>query len=781
MQRENYYILLDLSIDPPENDLEIIEKAIQTKKVEWSRLRNHPTKGLQIQKFINMLPDIQKVMLDETLRNEEALAAEEFVKTDKESKISEIDGHIDILMGKGYIAKEDIVRLAEIHGISQSEINDRIASKKNVKYTRIDQQIGLRMGKGYITENELVKISKKNGMDVEEIRKRIRCPIIKDEKDAESLSIRPLDKSIEKALNDNLKVIGKISLYDFLGLTDNTELKRLQETAGKKKRDLSSVGKKDAIITAGVTLAGHCLTIFKNNETRIAYDVSLAKAKLSSLDSDINIAAINNKIRHEYFDALINKAMEFGMDEEEASGYIQSYCQKKKYRIEQKPEKKRRIIITTAVCALAAIIIIAGFFVFTNIHQKSVLKNEYQELVKKISAQTKPDQKIRMLKKYLTAHAENEYTADAKNRIITIESLVNKEKFNQIMNQADLLIQEHKLKDALALYNQHLSQNLNKEHKKITNKKIQDILALIEKRDYEELTTVSLKGEPDQKIRIFQDYFKNHPKGLHKEQVQTLINEMSGEYFIFAKKKLTAYEKNEKWEDCLRISQSYIAIYDNSNSDQLKQMIPLYQENIRNKMIYTSLVEKADKLGTRYGAASQIFEDYLEAYPDSSITPKIKQHIKRLDELISIQNINRATSAMRLQFAETKGRFVEKRPGVITDTKTGLMWSMVDSDNTHPDSCLTYDQGKEYIKTLTTGGFTDWRLPSPKELEGILKTSPVFPVNGKKSYWTNESYSGYSDGWQIQVATFSSEDSINWEVIRKNALECGTVRAVRKP
>jgi hypothetical protein len=263
MERENYYILLELSIDPPENDLKIIEKAIQAKKVEWSRLRNHPTKGLQIQKFINMIPDMQNVMFDEALRKKEAEEATESIESDKETKISEIDGHIDILMGKGYIAKEDIIRLAEIHGLSQSEINSRIESKKSVKFTRIDQQIGLRMGKGYITEDELVKISKKNAMDLAEVRKRVRCPIIKDEKEAENLSIRPLDKSIEKAINDNLNIIREKSLYDFLGLNENSELKQLQESAGKKKKRLAEVGKKDAVVTAGIALAGHCLTIFK--------------------------------------------------------------------------------------------------------------------------------------------------------------------------------------------------------------------------------------------------------------------------------------------------------------------------------------------------------------------------------------------------------------------------------------------------------------------------------------------------------------------------------------
>jgi hypothetical protein len=189
----------------------------------------------------------------------------------------------------------------------------------------------------------------------------------------------------------------------------------------------------------------------------------------------------------------------------------------------------------------------------------------------------------------------------------------------------------------------------------------------------------------------------------------------------------------------------------------------------------------ADKQGTDYASAVQIFKDYLEAYPESSITQKIKKDIKRLEELISIQNIDQAAKAMRIALSASKGRFVESQPEVITDTKTGLMWSLLDSDHVASDTCLTYEQGKKYVKALTTGGFTDWRLPSIKELAGIFQTSPAFPVNGKKSYWSSESYSGYSDGWQIQVATFSSGDSEHWEIVRKNSLECGAVRAVRKP
>ena len=781
MQRENYYIILDLPVDPPENDREVIEKTIQKKKVEWSRLRNHPTKGLQVQKFINMIPDIQKVMFDDALRENEAAAAAELLEAGREDKISEIDGNIDILMGKGFITKEDIIRLSEIHGISQSEINDRISAKQDGKYSRIDQLIGLRMGKGYILEAEVARMAKKHSMGVEEIRKRIRCPIIKDEKEAENLSIRPLDKSIEKIINDNLKIVAKKSLYDFLSLNENAELKQLQEKAGKKKKSLSAIGKKDAVVTAGLTLAGQCLTIFKTNETRIAYDVSLANAKLAALDSDINIAAINNKIRHEYFDALVARAIEFGMDAEEAVAYIQAFCQKKKYRIEKKPEKNRRLLIIAAASVIAILVIIAGFITFSKIHHAKALKSEYQQVVKKVNTQTVPDQKIALLKKYITTHDKTEYRTDAQKRIRQIEAQINLEKLNKILRMADRLIETNDLDKALVLLKQHLDEAGDADQKKEIKQQITHVSDLVEKRDFEELTAVSLKGEPAQKIEIFQKYLKNHPNGKNKKQVQALINEISNEYFIYVNKMLSFYANQEKWEDCVRLCQSYIDIYDNSHSDQLKLLLPEYQNNIRNEKIFNSLVEKTNELGTRYQAAVQIFKEYLAAYPNSSVSEKIKKEIDRLNQKISLQNIERATNALRQQLDATRGRFIEKYPEIILDTRTGLMWGMLDSDATNINTCLTYEQGKKYVESLKTGGFTDWRLPSPEELTVLLNTSPAFPVNGEKSYWSSDSYSGYSDGWRTEVTTLSSKDSTHWETVRKNAMECGAVRAVRKP
>ncbi len=68
MQRQNYYLLLELSVDPPENDLKIIEDALKKNQTRWSRNRNHPTKAIQSKHYIGLIPEIRRIMTDPGLR-----------------------------------------------------------------------------------------------------------------------------------------------------------------------------------------------------------------------------------------------------------------------------------------------------------------------------------------------------------------------------------------------------------------------------------------------------------------------------------------------------------------------------------------------------------------------------------------------------------------------------------------------------------------------------------------------------------------------------------------
>lgn len=78
--------------------------------------------------------------------------------------------------------------------------------------------------------------------------------------------------------------------------------------------------------------------------------------------------------------------------------------------------------------------------------------------------------------------------------------------------------------------------------------------------------------------------------------------------------------------------------------------------------------------------------------------------------------------------------------GTVTDTITGLMWQQVDGPE------MTYANAILYCDTLTTGGYTDWRLPSAHESFSILnhqRPNPAldittFSTTTAEYWWTSQ-------------------------------------------
>ncbi|MFW5957707.1 MAG: DUF1566 domain-containing protein [Desulfosalsimonas sp.] len=786
MERENFYILLELSYDPPETDPEVIERAISKKQSEWSKLRNHPTKGLHAQKCINMIPEIRRVMKDDALRAKEAEAARELLSRDRESKYPEIDRHIDILMGKGYISNEEKARLVKVHGLSEGEIQNRINVRKNEKYRRIDQQITLRMAKGYLIESEVEKIAKRNSAKYEEVLERVRCPVVKTEKSPGAEAPKQLDRSLEKTIRDNLKLLNKSSLYEFLGLPESADLNALQEAAARKKKDLAKTSKKDAVATASNTLAGHCITIFKSEKNRIAYDISLARTKLAALDSDIDIAGINGSLRPEYFEILINKAMDFGMEKEEAEKYIKDYCSRKKLTIESPPEKRRRYIIAAAAAAAVVVIASASGFLFYLEHRQEIAEASYNELMEGINNAGEPDEKIRLLQAYINKHGNDDdyeqYVDRAENRLADIKDNRAREKYAELASKADALAEKQRYDEAVAEYQGYLEENPPGKYAEKAGDRIEELNEEIEARDFENLEKIMVGGEAPEKITAIIDYTETHPDGKHKEDAEKMLSEISGEYYVYITRELENLEDEKNWEQCADLCKNYIKHYNNSYADKLKGRLEDYKKKITQDKKFNALQRKAKNFGTDYQAATEVYEDYLAAYPDTPIAGRIEKEIRGLKQKQRKKELEETRQELRLMLEQTEGRYTEEAEGVVRDRKTGLMWQLLDTSLIKPGECYDYEKAKEYVKNLSIAGYSDWRLPKPEELEGIYKNSPYFPATGDKWYWSSESYLSYSDDSRDSrkiVDTVSNNHSESRSVRRRDSNECGTVRAVR--
>lgn len=125
------------------------------------------------------------------------------------------------------------------------------------------------------------------------------------------------------------------------------------------------------------------------------------------------------------------------------------------------------------------------------------------------------------------------------------------------------------------------------------------------------------------------------------------------------------------------------------------------------------------------------------------------------------------------------------RRGTVKDKKTGLMWVAIDSyeDLGH---LVTWEKARSYVRSLTTVGFDDWRMPTRKELLEIYKTAPYFPFAQAEWYWTQGFYlhqsrsdshpTTYSD-----VVTSEPGSYIGARMLtdRRKTNNLGSVRAVR--
>lgn len=111
----------------------------------------------------------------------------------------------------------------------------------------------------------------------------------------------------------------------------------------------------------------------------------------------------------------------------------------------------------------------------------------------------------------------------------------------------------------------------------------------------------------------------------------------------------------------------------------------------------------------------------------------------------------------------------------VTDEFTKLMWQ-----DDAVGSQMDWTSAVSYCSALTLSGYTDWRLPTRQELQGIAdygKTNPAISTtflntNTSYYYWTSTDHVASSDAWCVG---FGSGDQTNF--FKSNGLYVRCVRA----
>ena len=106
------------------------------------------------------------------------------------------------------------------------------------------------------------------------------------------------------------------------------------------------------------------------------------------------------------------------------------------------------------------------------------------------------------------------------------------------------------------------------------------------------------------------------------------------------------------------------------------------------------------------------------------------------------------------QYTGTSPSYNDNGDGTITDNVTGLMWAQEQSRYT-----MEWSAASPYCESLTTGGYTDWRLPTVKELWSIRDFSTGWPwVDTTCFYLSGDGTdNGQHHSWSCNLYLIESE------------------------
>ena len=97
------------------------------------------------------------------------------------------------------------------------------------------------------------------------------------------------------------------------------------------------------------------------------------------------------------------------------------------------------------------------------------------------------------------------------------------------------------------------------------------------------------------------------------------------------------------------------------------------------------------------------------------------------------------------------GSYTDNGNGTVTNTSTGLMWQQIGSSG-------TWEQALSYCENLSLADYTDWRLPTIKELRSLVDYSRLNPAISKtyfpdavsSFYWASTTLaSGTNGAWGV--------------------------------
>lgn len=284
---DQFNLFRALELKPTEKDPKLIRKRLDEKIGAWNRLKiNAPGKlRAEAKSNLSLVPELEAVLADPERLAEHA---RESVRLQQEARM---------------LALEELRATIELRSDSPDE----------------EWVAGLvRYFSGKLEESEVRKATKGAGGGGDG-RKSSRKPT------------KRLDQTLARRIRDDLGIVGKETLYELLELPPQSS----SETLLDKARQVNDHARKrtDEIHSARARLAGHCLKLFKGDESRARYDATVADQAMDDLKSLMSRAINSSAISSDQFELLVARAVSRGVARKQAEEFLLDEVDRRGWRM----------------------------------------------------------------------------------------------------------------------------------------------------------------------------------------------------------------------------------------------------------------------------------------------------------------------------------------------------------------------------------------------------------------------------------------------------------------
>ncbi len=340
---------------------------------------------------------------------------------------------------------------------------------------------------------------------------------------------------------------------------------------------------------------------------------------------------------------------------EAAAFYLQGKSYDRCVEIVEKANRHaRRRLLLFGSLFLPVLLSMIGAFVYFQYVKPIYEKDRYEETLKQVGLEDRPERKIDFLKAYLQDNADSKYAGEIGRELGALQKkLLERQKeekrletisaeqsdFYFARSEADILLAQEQFDKALATWTAFSEKYPASMHGGEVSSEIGRIKSQWETRDYEQLARPG-NLESERVVSECTAFMERHPESARRNEISTLISEAlrrRSEEIRLACGIEDAFDVNSL-NNCEDLCAAFVGKFPNSpETETVRTLMEKNRGKIRDKAVLSDLERSEQQLGDRLSEARKLYEESLRREPSDFLKRNIESKLAAIDQKLREQ------------------------------------------------------------------------------------------------------------------------------------------------